>query len=290
MSQTEVTVASLHCYPLKSAGPVDLDSAVIGERGFPFDRHWMLVDGEGRFVSQRQLPQMSLIAVALHNDRLEVSWPDSPSLEIPLDEPGTAPFQATMHASQQPLSVVDEGCAAGNWFTDILGEKTGHPLRLVRLAPGFEREIPDVELGRGAFINLADAYPYLVTSMRSLAAVVEHLGTSVSSFHMNRFRPNIVLHMEPPWSEMQGGTLRSNSGSAEFDLVKPCKRCGTPQVNQEIGQSDVGAELHHVLSELSAGLPVADNVFGQNAIVADGAGEELVIGQGLTFEPRPCKT
>jgi len=280
------TVASLHCYPIKAAGAVDLTQATIGARGFPFDRHWMLVDGENCFVSQRQLPAMARFSVELSDDHLNVSWPDKAPHTVSFATPTGTPFQATMHGSQQPFLVVDEGLSASGWFTDCIGERKGQPLRLVRLAPDFVRHVPDDLGARAASIHLADAYPYLVTSTASLRRVGESLEQDGPAPMMNRFRPNIVLEIAEPWAEMGGGTLRDESSIMALELLKPCKRCGTPQVNQETGELDIGSALHDALTDLSGQLPVVDNFFGQNAVVDRGVGEVLEIGQHLVIERR----
>jgi uncharacterized protein YcbX len=281
-----VTVASLHSYPIKSAGAVDLTQATIGARGFPFDRHWMLIDCENCFVSQRQLPLMARFSVEIEGDHLNVSWPGKAPCTVSFATPTGAAFQATMHGSQRPFLVVDEGLTASQWFTDCIGERKGQALRLVRLAPDFVRHVPD-DLGeRAAAIHLADAYPYLVTSTASLRGVAENLEAGGPALAMNRFRPNIVLEMAEPWAEMEGGTLRDESGVIALELLKPCKRCGTPQVNQETGKLDIGSALHDALTNLSGRLPVVDNFFGQNAVVDRGVGELLEIGQHLVIERR----
>ena len=98
-----VTVASLHSYPIKSAGAVDLTQVTIGARGFPFDRHWMLIDCEDCFVSQRQLPLMARFSVEIEGDHLNVSWPDGAPCTVSFATPTGAPFQATMHGSPPTL-------------------------------------------------------------------------------------------------------------------------------------------------------------------------------------------
>lgn len=49
-----IRVASLHIYPLKAARAVDLGEAVVEPWGLAGDRRWLLVDEDGRFISQRE--------------------------------------------------------------------------------------------------------------------------------------------------------------------------------------------------------------------------------------------
>ena len=54
-------IARLFVYPVKSCAGVELREAVLTETGLDLDRAWMVVDTEGNFVTQRELPRMALI-------------------------------------------------------------------------------------------------------------------------------------------------------------------------------------------------------------------------------------
>ncbi len=62
-------ISELNVYPVKSLGGIRLEHATLGVRGLAFDRHWMVVDQVGRFVTQRQLPGMARISVRLEHQR-----------------------------------------------------------------------------------------------------------------------------------------------------------------------------------------------------------------------------
>jgi uncharacterized protein YcbX len=47
------TIARLFVYPVKSCAGVELREAVLTETGQDQDRAWMVVDAQGRFLSQR---------------------------------------------------------------------------------------------------------------------------------------------------------------------------------------------------------------------------------------------
>ena len=82
----EVTVSSLHSYPVKSGGAVDHRSARVGLRGLPFDRHWMLVDENDRFISQCRISNMALLEISL-GESLFVNFPGVEELTIPFSSP-----------------------------------------------------------------------------------------------------------------------------------------------------------------------------------------------------------
>ena len=56
-------VTDLFIYPIKSCRGIRLERAQMVARGFAADRRYMLVDGRGAFVSQRQRRELALVSV-----------------------------------------------------------------------------------------------------------------------------------------------------------------------------------------------------------------------------------
>src|SRR4028119_784417 len=79
-----IKLSGIYIYPIKSAAGISLKTAQVENRGFQYDRRWMLVDDTGKFLSQRQLPRMALISVLLEGDKLVVKAPNKETLFIPL--------------------------------------------------------------------------------------------------------------------------------------------------------------------------------------------------------------
>ena len=63
------SIAALFVYPVKSCRGIALDFARLAERGLEHDREWMIVDGDGRFVTQRDVPRLALIDAVAHHRR-----------------------------------------------------------------------------------------------------------------------------------------------------------------------------------------------------------------------------
>src|SRR5690606_8992053 len=63
-------ISEVKIYPVKSLRGVAVKDAVVEERGFRYDRRWMLVDGNNRFLTQREHPGMALVTVAVGRDGL----------------------------------------------------------------------------------------------------------------------------------------------------------------------------------------------------------------------------
>ena len=60
-----ISISSLAIYPVKSLAGVELQSAHLDRFGLVGDRRWMVVNEERRFLSQRELSTMALIAAEL---------------------------------------------------------------------------------------------------------------------------------------------------------------------------------------------------------------------------------
>jgi len=86
MSDVSTRIARLFVYPVKSCAGVELTQALLTETGLDLDRAWMVVDGQGEFVSQRELPRMALVKVQLKHYEVVLRAPDASI--VPVGEVG----------------------------------------------------------------------------------------------------------------------------------------------------------------------------------------------------------
>jgi uncharacterized protein YcbX len=120
-------------------------------------------------------------------------------------------------------------------------------------------------------VSFADAYPFLMLSEASLAALNERLPRPVP---MNRFRPNLVLEGGEPHVEDRLGRFRI--GTLELEAVKPCDRCVITTTDQDTAER--GPEpLRTLATYRKTGSKV---LFGQN-VVHYTAGR-LTVGEQVT--------
>ena len=64
-----MTISELFIYPIKSLGGISVTEAVVEDKGFRYDRRFMLVDPDGDFMTQRTNHQMALLDVAIRRQR-----------------------------------------------------------------------------------------------------------------------------------------------------------------------------------------------------------------------------
>jgi len=270
-------IARLFVYPVKSCAGVEVQEAVLTESGLDLDRAWMVVDSDGEFVSQRELPRMALIRPQLKHLDVVLRAPGMLALHLSIDTV-EAPVRVRVWDDEVPA--FDMGAVAAQWFTDFLGR----PLRLVRFDPD-HRRLSSLQWTGGveAPNQFSDGYPLLVTSEASLAEVNRRLSArGEAPVGIERFRPNLVLadveaHDEDRLADLH---VEAEGGEAVLRAVKPCARCPIPDVDPATG--DTGTAVRDTLQAYRADARLNGAVtFGMNAIVIQGDGLTLRVGQGV---------
>ena len=215
-------LAALYIHPIKSCAAVALKEARLGRRGLEHDRRWMVVDGDGVFLTQRTLPEMALVRIAIGDERLVVSKEGLPRLPLPFVHEDGARADVVVWDDTVRAVVHDEG---SDWFARALGR----PVRLVCM-PDEARRPVEAPFGHdGDIVSFADAFPLLVVNQASLAA----LGDAVDA---RRFRPNLVVDGAAAWAEDDWRALRIGARDAAPVVLrtpKPCARCTIPGVDPD---------------------------------------------------------
>lgn len=264
---TRAAITDLAIYPVKSCRGIPLRSAQVTPTGLRDDRHWMLVRPNGRFVTQRELPRLALVRTAVDE------------AGVTLTAPGMAPLRVPRAGTGERLGItvwsftgrgIDAGEAASAWCTEFLAT----PLRLVR----FDTESPRAcsanwTQGIAATTEFADGYPVLVISRASLADLNSRLPQALP---MERFRPNVVIDGVDAYDEDRIHELRVDG--VTLRIVKPCTRCAITTTDQATGAVD-GAEPLATLKTYRYDKALKGVCFGQNAIVVEGVGRTLRVGQ-----------
>lgn len=271
-------LAALNVYPVKSCRGIAVTRARIGVRGLMLDspvsrvgdREWMIVDGAGRFITQREVPGLALVDIVVVPDVLRLSMQGMSSIDVPLAARRGATREVVVWQSSVPAH--DEGPAVAAWLTAALGVEA----RLVRFDTTHERRCnPEFAGASGAHTAFADGYPLLVAGEASLADLNQRLVAKASTaLPMNRFRPNIVLAGLPAYEEDHLDTVEVDD--IVIKLVKPCTRCTTTTTDQATAIR--GVEPLPTLAAYRHHDQLGGVTFGVNAIITSGAGSEIAVG------------
>jgi uncharacterized protein len=278
MTTSSASIARLFVYPVKSCAGVELREAVLTETGLDLDRAWMVVDAQGRFVTQRQLPRMALI-----RPQLRLS-------EVVLRAPGMLALHLAIDAVEEPVRVrlwddevaaYDMGGVAAQWFTDFLGQ----PLRLVRFDPEQRRLSNRQWTGEVEAPNqFSDGFPLLVLGQASLDELNVRLQAAGHvPVGVERFRPNLVLAGVPAHEEDRSPLVHIAAGEGvDLRLVKPCPRCPIPNIDPATGESAPGV-LETLLQYRRSDIVGGRAAFAMNAVVLHGVEQTLRVGQPVTL-------
>ena len=254
-----VRVEALVVYPVKAMAGVSLARAEALAEGLAGDRQWLVIDPNGRAVTQRECPPLALLQPELTPDGLILHAGDA----------SRCPVTAT--ASEQPVTLFGQtawGLAADSGANGWLSAQLGREVALVKIA----RPRPcDPERFGAHSTGFADAAPYLVASTASLAALPEPLQDR------RRYRANLWVSGLPAFAEQTVRQLRV--GDLTFDLVDPCQRCAVVLVDPDLGARTAEPRALLELAAINAmtNKPKAA-AFGMNARLTAGAGATLIVG------------
>lgn len=248
MDTTKIT--SLHVYTIKSCAGTSVRSWDADSVGFVGDRRWMVTDEDGVFISQRELPRMSLITPEMKDGHLTINAPDMPTLTVPFEPDGP---RHPARVWGDVVETVSAGEEAGGWFSEFLR----FPCRLVNMPDDSIRRVDPDFANPEDLVHLADGFPFLLISEESLENLNSRLETPLP---MNRFRPNIVVSGTDPFAEDEWKEVRI--GDVHFRAAKPCARCAITTVNQETAEK--GKEPLTTLAEFRK--VGGEVMFGQNLI------------------------
>jgi uncharacterized protein YcbX len=216
-------ISELYIYPIKSLAGISVTEALVTPTGFEHDRRWMLVDENNLFISQREVPKMALMKVAIEHNSLKITYKGA-NLSIPFDTP-SPPL-----GGRGAVTIWDDTCIAeyvskeaDGWFSTMLGMNC----RLVYLPDDTKRVVDQRYATEDAITSFADAYPFLIIGQASLDDLNSRLSEPLP---MNRFRPNLVFTGGKPFEE---DTMASFTiGNIKFYGVKLCARCAITTIDQ----------------------------------------------------------
>ncbi len=253
MKLTEINI-----YPIKSTRRIALDESEVLPRGLPWDRRWMLVDAQGKFITARQHPTLAVVDTRLDDTSLHVSVAGRPELVIPLHGNTGHPVKVTIWRNQ--CDAVSVGPEADAWFSDYLGTEC----HLVQMTDDLVRGV-DPDYGQpGDEVSFADGFPMLLITEASLKDLNTRLKQPVS---MRRFRPNLVVDGDLPYAEDNWHRIRI--GEVEFEGVKNCSRCIFTTIDPDTGIKSTETEPLRTLSQYRK-RPEGGVYFGQNLIPRSG--------------------
>jgi uncharacterized protein YcbX len=196
--------------------------------GPELDRRWMLVDDNGRFISQREQATMALISITLKDGGINVTVPGQGALFISR-ESSTQGDTCQVSVWSDTVAAIDGGDSAADYFSRFLNKSC----RLVFMPEQVKRQVDTNYASNGELVSFADGFPLLLISEASLNDLNRQLTKPVD---MRRFRPNIVVKGCEAFAEDHWKSI--TMGDLQLDIVKPCSRCVIPSIDPDTASKD----------------------------------------------------
>lgn len=200
-------------YPIKSLDGYDVDAAtVLPSAALENDRHWAIMDAQGRFLNGKRTP-------TIHPIRLRLSGPPTGQ---------TLPLTLAAGATEQSFQLPEDALAVSAWLSDALQTKC----RLIENADG-------------GFPDDGDAPGPTLISTASLAAAAQWFDGLDEDQMRHRIRANLEIDAPAPFWEDQ----LADAGVAPRRIaVGPivlrgrtiCMRCIVPTRDWRTGESIPG--------------------------------------------------
>jgi hypothetical protein len=271
-------LTALNLYPVKSCRGFAVASASVDAHGLVGDRRFLVVDAEGRFLTQRVHPRMALIETALKPDRLILSAFRHGTVSIALSGVRPTPFKIPVTVWRDTVTTDDCGDEPAAWLSDFLGL----PCRLVHAGAAYARPLPARKVPPALAtptsgpheVSFADGFPFLVITEESLADLNARLEKLLP---MNRFRPNLVVAGAMPYAEDGWGRFRI--GDVVFHGATRCGRCVVTTTDQLTAKR--GPEPLRTLATYRRDA-VGNLMFGRNLIHETKSGR-LAVGEVVEF-------
>lgn len=250
-------VEALNIYPLKSGRAIPVESASVRFDGLAGDRRFMIVEPDGRCITQRELQALA---------RVEAT-PVGESLHLEME--GRQLFASFEPEDRLDVTIWDtpvNAAVADEAVNEALSDWFARPVKLVHMDAAAHRAEGEEWAGKPVPVRFADGFPVLVTTTGSLADLNRTLvAKGQEPVGMDRFRTNILVTCEEPWQEDFWQTIEI--GGVTFDLVKPCARCIMTTQDQMTGERIGGNPIQGLAEKrMSADRRVPGVLFCWNAV------------------------
>ena len=270
-------ISGLFLYPVKSLQGCAVTEVAVDELGPVGDRRFLVVDEAGKFLTQRVLPRLARITTALSEDHLKLSASSAGAVLVPRHSDPAAPLRSVTVWKNEGLLAEDCGEAAAAWLSGVLATRC----RLVRIGEKFHRPLKPGPAGPGDVVGFADAYPFLMISEASLAALHDRLrANQAQPVPLDRFRANLIVTDCAPFAEDSWARLRI--GPVVFRAGGPCARGIMTTIDQTTGERTGPEPLATLAQFRRDALKPGDVNFGQNLIHETKSGV-LRLGDEIAF-------
>lgn len=221
-------VSELVVYPIKSLGGINVDRWPVEKRGLKHDRRWMIVDGEGNFLTARKIPRMATLTTSdCGNGSYLVCAEGMDCVVVPSEPEGRRQTVQVWNTTCEAIGVGDH-FGVNEWLSNTLGQTCS----LVYMPEDSERRLQAPGAQQGELLSFTDSNPILVASQASIDDLNGRLAKQIP---IRRFRPNIVVEGCGPFEEDTWPGLQIGDVQLRFSMK--CGRCIFTTIDIDTGET-----------------------------------------------------
>nr|CAG8644982.1 12921_t:CDS:2 [Entrophospora candida] len=231
-------VSSIFIHPVKSCRGIELKESKVNKYGFKYDRFWIIVDENNRFITQRNEPKLALLKpIIKESEGLLVikNVKNNKELELELNPNQKNYSKLQVKVWEDNVAAYDCGEEANIWINSFLVSEgvDGIKAKICFKDPdeirNIRRNLPPkdefVKIYHNLEVSFSDATPFLIITQESLSDLNSRL---VNPVETRNFRPNIVVK----------GFPNVNFNTGERNALEPLKTL------QSYRRVDKGAKYH----------------------------------------------
>ncbi|XVF79357.1 hypothetical protein PTKIN_Ptkin14bG0215400 [Pterospermum kingtungense] len=247
LSSSGCYLKSITIYPIKSCAGFSVESWPLSSTGLKYDREWLLKSLTGEILTQKKVPEMSLINtfINLKQQMLSVESPRCKGkLQIKLDSDSYLCGKEEFYLHSQRYEVRCYENEINQWFCNAVGQ----PCILVQCCQSQYRSSlsknRNVGMCRDADsrVNFANEAQFLLISEESVsdlnnrlcANTPKRIAGAPASVNPMRFRPNLVISGGEPYAEDGWRNLKIRN--TYFTSLGGCNRCQMINFYHQSGQ------------------------------------------------------
>ncbi len=224
----DIRISQLNLYPAKSMAGVTVPGMDFDTSGPVGDRRIMVVDPSGKFMSQRDCPQLGLIT-ATPNDAN--TWLEASGMTPHLVRRPAGTYVKEVQIHGQLCHGVELNPGTSDWVRAVIGRDC----KVMALPPFNDRRVDPRFAPKGQLIAFTDGFQLMVMNQASVTDFNTRLATQgIDSVTMDHFRSNLVISGLGPYQEdgLLGRTFqvvspRSRRRGVHVKFVKFNARCTT---------------------------------------------------------------
>jgi uncharacterized protein len=254
-------LSQINIYPVKSLDGYSVQESVVEKKGLKYDRRWMIIDLEGKFMTQRTNGKMALLKSTIEDGSLVITEKENSSNKISIPINTYTSYKSKVIIWDDMVEAADTSDFANQWLSNFLNTKC----KLVYMPDDSDRLVEE-KYNRGKdVVSFADGYPFLIIGEESMKdlnkKIIENPSTiEDTNYSIRRFRANFIFSGGHPYQEDEFSDFKI--GYVDFIGVKPCARCVL--ITRD---PDTGMKAKEPLATLSTYRQVGHKVlFGQNVL------------------------